>query len=317
MSHPPFIELFDSGSGGLTTSDKGSLERDVTLRWLVSDKANYLAAEQWAVTQAPLYLSGHKRARLDIRGLGNYWWEVSAQYVNPSIESAEEEPDPGSQDSGGDGVSSSISFDTTSGTGHITQANKKNVAGLTANTGQDRYAKPGKNAPNTEGAIDIEGDQVRGVDVTIPAFNFSETWKFSSEKVVTKYLTDLYRITGKINNAPWRIFNKGEVLFLGARGQLDRGATTCQITFSFAVNPNDDDLTVGEITGIKKGGWDYMTVTYEDVVAGETIIKRPRFVYVNSVYEGADFSKLNIGDLKFPEVWQPKKDFEQPKEGPE
>lgn len=310
MPYPEYIELFDSGSGGLTTNDKGGLEREVTLRWLVSQKANYLAAEQWAIQQAPLYFSGHKRARLDIRGLGNYWWEVSAQYVNLSIQSDEEEADPDSQDSGGDGISGSISFDTTSGTGHITQANKKNVSGLTAAGGQDRYAKAGATAPDAEGAIDIEGDQVRGVDVTIPSFNFSETWTFPSESVVKKYLANVYSLTGKINDASWRTFQKGEVLFLGARGQVDRGASTSQITFSFSVSPNDDNLTVGSITGIKKGGWDYMTVTYETAAANNTIIKRPRFVYVNSVYEGGDFSKLNIGGTSFPEVWQPKKDFE-------
>jgi hypothetical protein len=312
MPYPEVIELFDSGSGGLTTNDKGGLEREVTLRWLVSQKSGYTAAEQWGISNAPLYLYGHKRTRIDIRGLGNYWWEISAQYVNLSIESDEEEPDQDSQDSGGDGVSSSISFDTTSGTGHITQANKKKIAGLTGDTGQDGYAAGMlATAPDTEGAIDIEGDQVRGVDVTIPAFTFSETWTFPSASVVKKYLANVYGLTGKINNASWRMFEKGEVLFLGARGQVDRGASKCQITFSFSVSPNQEDLTVGSITGIKKGGWDYMTVTYETAAVADSIIKRPKFVYVNSVYEGGDFTKLNIGGTTFPEVWQPKKDFEK------
>ena len=312
MAYPEVIELFDSGSGGLTTNDKGGLEREVTLRWLVSQKAGYLQAEQWATENAPLYQYGHKRSRVDIRGLGNYWWEISAQYVNISIDSDEEEPDRDSQDDGGDGVSGSISFDTTSGTGHITQANKKKIAGLTGSSGQDGYAAGLlATAPDTEGAIDIEGDQVRGVDVTIPAFTFSETWTFPSESVVKKYLANVYSLTGKINNASWRMFEKGEVLFLGARGQVDRGASKCQITFSFSVSPNQDDLEVGEIKNIKKGGWDYMTVTYETDRVDDSLIKRPKFVYVSSIYEGGDFTKLNIGGTTFPEVWLPKKDFEK------
>lgn len=310
MPYPEVIELFDSGSGGLTTNDAGGMERQVTLRWLVSQKANYTAAERWAVAAAPLYREGHKRTRLDIRGLGNYWWEISAEYVNPSIDSGEDEPDQDSQDAGGDGVSSSISFDTTSGSAHITQANTTNIAGLTAAEGQSSYATAGATAPDTEGAIDIEGDQVRGVDVTVPAFAFSETWTFPSESLVTKYLETIYALTGKINDAPWRIFDKGEVLFLGARGQLDREASKCQVTYSFSVSPNQENITVGQITNIKKGGWDYMTVTYETAAVGGSIIKRPRFVYVNSVYEGGDFSKLKIGGTSFPKVWQPQKDFE-------
>ena len=310
MSYPEVIELFDSGSGGLITNDKGGLEREVTLRWLVSQKAGYLQAEQWATQNAPLYQYGHKRARVDIRGLGNYWWEISAQYVNLSINSDEEQPDQNSQDDGGDGVSVSISFDTTSSTGHITQANKENIAGLTGDTGQDGYSVAPGTAPDIEGAIDIEGDQVRGVDVTIPAFTFSETWTFPSESVVKKYLTTLYGLTGKVNNKSWRTFEKGEVLFLGARGQVDRGASKCQVTFSFAASPNKESLAVGAITGIKKGGWDYMTVTYETARVADSVVKRPRFVYVSSVYEGGDFTKLNIGGTSFPEVWQPKKDFD-------
>jgi hypothetical protein len=312
MAYPEVIELFDSGSGGLTTNDKGGLEREVTLRWLVSQKANYLAAEQWAVANAPLYWSGHKRARLDIRGLGNYWWEISAQYVNLSIESDEEEPDPQSQDSGSgcQGVSTSISFDTSSGTAHITQANKTNTAGLAGATGQAKYAKAGETAPDTEGAIDIEGDQVRGVDVTVPAFTFSETWTFPAACVVESYLETLYELSGKINNAPWRMFGKGEVLFLGARGQAERGATTCQVTFSFSASPNKTGIQIGAITGIDKGGWDYLTVTYDTVAAAGSLIKRPRYVYVSSVYEGADFSRLAIGGTQFPSVYQPKKNFE-------
>lgn len=309
MAYPEVIELFDSGSGGLTTNDKGGLEREVTLRWLVSQKAGYLEAEQWATENSPLYQYGHKRTRVDIRGLGNYWWEVSAQYVNLAIESDEEQPDQDSQDDGGDGVSGSISFDTTSGTGHITQANTKNVVGLTDDTGQSKYAVAPGTAPDVEGAIDIEGDQVRGVDVTIPAFTFSETWTFPSESVVKRYLADVYGLTGKINNASWRMFEKGEVLFLGARGQVDRGASKCQITFSFSASPNKKNLEVGAISGINKGGWDYMTVTYETAAVAESIVKRPKFVYVNSVYEGGDFTKLNIGGTTFPQVWQPKKDF--------
>lgn len=311
MPYPESIELFDSGSGGVTFTQDGNLEREVTLRWLVSQKANYLAAEQWATANAPLFLTGHRRARLDIRGLGNYWWEVTAQYANASIGSddPQRQPDRQSEYDGGDGVSGSISFDTTSATGHITQVNTRNVVGLTSETGQSKYAVAGQTAPDTEGAIDIEGDQVRGVDVTVPTFNFSETWTFPSQSLVTDYIENIYSLTGKVNDAKWRMFKKGEVLFLGARGQADRGATNCQVTFSFSASPDQENISIGAITGIKKGGWDYMTVTYETAAAQGSIIKRPKFVYVNSVYQGGDFRLLKIGGEGFPEVWQPKMDF--------
>lgn len=310
MAYPEVIELFDSGSGGLTIGEDGNVEREVTLRWLVSQKANYLAAEQWAVDNAPLCLSGHRRSRLDIRGLGNYWWEISAQYVNSALcfgggdGNNPSPPDPESDDL----VSSSISFDTTNSTAHITQANSRNPAGLTDFSGQSGYAAGGLAAPDTDGAIDIEGDQVRGVDVTVPAFSFTETWSLPSAVLIDDYVSTLYSMTGKINNARWRNFDTGEVLFLGARGDVARGNGTCQITFSFSASPNKEGIKIGSITGINKGGWDYLTVTYKTETDAGSLVKRPQYVYVNSVYEGGDFSKLKLG-TRFPRVFEKTKDF--------
>lgn len=308
MPYPEFIELFDSGSGGLTTGDKGTLEREVTLKWLVSEKAGYLEAEAWAVEKAPLYYSGHRRTRLDIRGLGNYWWEVSANYTNQAIQSEEQGPDSSSSDSGGSGVSNTVSFDTTGGTEHITQVNTKNNVGKTGVSGQLSYAAGGGIGPDLEGAINVEGDQVRGVDVTVPVFNFSETWIFPSQYVVASFIGTLYSLTGTINNKPWRVFDTGEVLFLGARGEITRGASSCSITFAFAARPTVTGITVGDIGNIDKGGWDYLHVVYDTVAAAGSIIKRPKYVYVNSVYEGKDFTDLQIGNV-FPAVYQPRQGF--------
>lgn len=36
------------------------------------------------------------------------------------------------------------------------------------------------------------------------------------------------------------------------------------VTFSFAASPNAVELTVGDITGIDKKGWEYLWVRYQD-----------------------------------------------------
>lgn len=300
MAFPEFIELFDSGSGGLTSGDNGLQEREVTLKWLISGKAGYLDAENWASEQAPFNYQGHRRTRIDIRGLGNGWYEVAATYTNAGFPSEEGEQG----DGGNQGSPNSISIDTTGGTEHVTQANTKNVVGAAvSDTGQVVY-KAGAGNVDGEGALNVEGDQVRGVDVTVPQFQFTETWTFPSPYVVQTYIAVLYDLTGKINNAPWRIFDTGEVLFLGARFEMTQGASAVAITFAFSARPNVTGLSVGEIGGIEKGGWDYMGVEYSSVAEEGSIIKKPKSVSISSVYEGGDFQGLAIGN-RFPGVYLP------------
>ena len=302
MAYPEVIELFDSGSGGLTTNDKGLFEREVVLRWLVSGKNGYLAAEEWAVENAPVQNQGHRRTRLDIRGLGNGWYEVAASYTNAAFVEPEETGDTGG--GGDDGKANSISIDTTGGTEHITQANPAGTG-----TKQTAFAKVGLTAPDMKGALNFEGDQVRGIDVTVPQFNFTETWTFPSEWVVQNYIATLYSLTGKVNSKPFRIFVAEEVLFLGARFEMQQGGSAVAITYSFSARPNAEDLEVGDVTVDFKAGWDYMQVVYETVSADGSIIKRPKFVYVSSVYEKADFSLLSIG-TEYPGVYLPGGSFD-------
>lgn len=312
MAVPEYIELFDSGSGGLTTTPEGALEREVNLRWLVSAKANYPAAEEWAIEKAPMTYKQHRRARIDIRGLGNGWWEVSATYTNSAIPS--EEGDAGGGDDGQQPISNTVSIDTTGGTEHITQANTINAVGQTGGVGgQLGRPRPGTEWPDMEGALNVEGDQVRGIDVTVPVFAFSETWTMPSSVMINSYIGVLYALTGTINEKPWRTFDTGEVLFMGARTEITRGASFCAVTFQFQARPTQIDFSIGQgedkIVNINKGGWDYMQVTYDTVAKEGSIIKIPKCVYISSVYQGADFTKLLIGN-EFPAVYLPNTGFQ-------
>jgi hypothetical protein len=105
-------------------------------------------------------------------------------------------------------------------------------------------------------------------------------------------------LTGKVNGSSFRGFNPGEVLFLGASGSWrdSRDDTPWEVTFHFAAQANRYNIRVGNMTGITKQGWDYMWVRYkaEDHEGAGTRIKRPVGVYIEQVYEVADFSGLRI-----------------------
>jgi len=176
-----------------------------------------------------------------------------------------------------------FSFDTGGGTQHITQS--------LATTG---VYPPG--ADRHGGAIGVTGEgRIEGVDITVPIYNFSETHYIAAEEVTLGYKLTLASLTGKVNDAPWKGFSGGEVLFLGASGSR-RGTEDWEITFRFAASPNRTGITIGSITGISKKGWEYLWVLYETVEGDEGAVKRPKAVYVEQVYEYANFALLGIGD---------------------
>ncbi len=182
---------------------------------------------------------------------------------------------------------SSFSFDTTGGTQRVTQA-LSTVAS---------YVQSGT-ATNYKGAIGWDGQQVQGVDLTIPVYRFGETHYKTNATINQAYKLTVQGLTGKTNNATFRGFAAGEVLFLGASGAR-RGTGSddlWEITYQFAVSLTRSGFAVGDITVTTKAGWDYLWVAYKEDVDATTGVRRqiPAQVNIERVYEQGNFSGLGI-----------------------
>ncbi len=178
-----------------------------------------------------------------------------------------------------------FSFDTGGGTQHITQS-RQTVA---------RYGPAASAALG--GAIGYDGENVAGVDITVPVYTFSEVQYLPLAMVTPAYKGVLFNLTGTVNSTPFRLLNGGECLFLGASGTKRGSDGTWEISFKFAAQPNRTNLMVGTIGPIAKKGWEYLWVQYGDDVdpAAKVLIKKPIAAYVEQVYEYADFALLGIG----------------------
>jgi len=216
---------------------------------------------------APGSYAGLKRDSISVSTLGGGIWECTARYVEEEDESQ-------------------FTFDTGGGTQHVSQSI----------TTVNRYAAPGEVAPDFQGAIGVNQDQIEGTDITVPVYNFTETHKIDDALVTAGYKATLFFLTGRVNGATFKGFARGEVLFLGASG-AKRGDEDWEITFRFAASPNVTDLALGNITGINKEGWHYLWVRFTDEEdnAAKVLIKKPISAYVERVYEYGDFSGLGIG----------------------
>jgi hypothetical protein len=98
-----------------------------------------------------------------------------------------------------------------------------------------------------------------------------------------------------VNNSAFKGFAAGECLFLGAAG-TKRGGGDWEIGYRFASSPNVTGLTVGDITGINKKGWEYLWVRYADAedAAAKALVKKPIAAYIEQVYPYGDLNALGI-----------------------
>jgi hypothetical protein len=210
-----------------------------------------------------------------IRPLGGDCWEGSAEY---STKERPEPPDTGEV---------RFSCDTTGGTVHLTHS-----LATTA------YAPVGSTAPDHYGAIGPgKNGEVKGVDITLPELKFSLSYRLPHADLTLAYVYTLFGLTGKVNDAAFKGFAAGELLFCGA--QAEEGTNTdATVTFNFIASANAANIAIGSaITVTSKLGHQYLDVMYDeaDDAAAKHFVSRPIAAYVHTVYDTADFSLLGIG----------------------
>lgn len=179
-----------------------------------------------------------------------------------------------------------IGFDSTGGTVRVTTSK--------ATTS---YPATGRTAPDFKGGIEVSGGEAQGIDITIPALKVVFNYKWPVGSISLTQVRNLAGFTGKVNNASWYGFDAGELLFLGASGEIDPTLPT-DIQYTFVASENATGLSIGSaITGIAKQGHQHLWVAFEeqaDASAGKSI-PRPLAAYVETLYGVADFALFGIG----------------------
>ncbi len=266
---PEALELFEGRSETVGQRPRASV------RWVVREAADEADAKTVLLATVPTGLAGLTRLSITLDERVNAdTWTATAEYGIPD-RTQQEDPEP------------VFAFDTGGGSQHITQSIQT----------MHRYGPQA--STELGGAIGFDGENVAGVDITVPVYQFSETHYLTPSAVTQSYKLTLMGITGAVNNTPFRGFAAGEVLFLGASGTR-RGLNPddkWEVTYKFAASPNRTGLSVGSITGIQKRGWDYLWVQYGEDVDGtaKVLIKKPVAVYIEQVYPFANFGGLGIG----------------------
>jgi hypothetical protein len=206
--------------------------------------------------------------------LGDEAWQLTINYEKTGADDEATAP-----------LKRARSFDTTGGTQHKTQA--------------EAESRFGSNAPDQQKAIGVDSNGVNGVDIVVPQLSWQESYDVPNSYVTSAWIRGVAGVTGTTNNAAFRGFEAGEVLFLGCSGSQEwddqKGSGPWSLSFRFAASKNVTGETIGDITGIAKKGHEYLWVRYEDAVSSGSLLKKPKAVYVNKVYKDSNFSALGIG----------------------
>ena len=177
-------------------------------------------------------------------------------------------------------------FATTGGTTKVKQA-IQNIA---------NYAPSGQTAPNYFGAIGVTKDSIEGVDIVTPNVSYSESHYKELGNLTAAYANTLALMTGCMNNASFRSWAAGEVLFVGATmSSQDSGGIT--IDYEFLLSPNATNINLGNgIVVAEKYGWDYLWCRYRPAVDEATglIVEVPTSAHVDRVYKPVNFGSLLI-----------------------
>ena len=241
------------------------------LAWPYADRAS---AEAAVLASVPAFIDGNPVT--DVTGEE---YETLEDSWRVAVTWSDEDPsaDPSTSDS-------SYSFEA-----GISSVNVKQSYGTTI------Y---GTGAPDFDSNVlyDPKEDRYLGSDVKIPTFGFAETHYQPDLLVDTTYINTIYGMVGKYNNTSFRGFDAGEVLFLGAAG-AKRRADLWEITYRFEGSPNLASISIGDITGIAKLGWQYLWALYgEGSGSGPTFVAPPvEGVYVEDLYQSGNMALLAIG----------------------
>lgn len=197
------------------------------------------------------------------------WWKVAVKYGFAQ----------NSGSGGGSEPETQYSFDVSAGTRHIV----KSFAQIT---------KLPSSAPDSGGINDGEG-----VDITCPVCTIAETHFLSPSTVTDSWRRTVAMAVGTINDRVFRGYQAGELLFTGCSGSRSGTGSgdKWQITFQFAVQPNQTNIPFGS-NHYNKRGWDLAWFRYkeQEQTNGDKkiIVRTPVAVYVEQVYSDANFASV-------------------------
>jgi hypothetical protein len=222
-----------------------------------------------------------RRKSIGIKGIGKQCFECTGEYT--TLVPATDGGSPRDPNDDRTFVPGAIAWDTTGATEHITSAMEERVIG-------------GNILDGFEGAINVQGTSVQGIDKVVPAMKYSETWIMPTQVgLSTAFVKNVYSLTGTVNASQFRAFQPGEALFMGARAQWSGDQPYTTVTFDWQARANDPEFYVKGLPQTLREGWEYPWIVYEPYSSPSgLLVQRPKCLVIDTIYKKKDWSALGI-----------------------
>lgn len=255
--------------------------------WETTDEYEAYAA---VAAEAPLTDGFLVRDSIKLSHIEIDVWEATVEYIDPSKQNENKDPDIGQIE---------WDFDTTGGTQHITSSYETKTV----------YTQAGWNQIWFEKAIEAvkkkHGWEVKGTDVVVPKLEITCTTSFAPNVITLDWIKAVARMTGKTNHAPWKTFDIGEMLFMGARIKA-KYREKVAITFTFSASENitaAHGVFIGGQEGgggafgpVEKRGHEHMWIYFINQEDANRVLMKPVQCNIEQIYFSADFSLLGLGN---------------------
>ena len=158
------------------------------------------------------------------------------------------------------------------------------------------YAPSGVPVLNFQGAIGVTKDGIEGADVFVPSMVWNERHMLPDSMITPAYIQMLYYAVARMNDAPFRMFQQGEALFIGVTMTESTEIPAWECNFRWLGSPNASNFGVGPINIAAKYGHDYLWVLYKDAMSNGSAVKIPYNAFVERVYQFTSMDQFYLDD---------------------
>ena len=272
-------ETWKVGSGGLLT--KASTAE---INYLITEPTTKDAAMSAVASAAPASFGALPLSEIRFDGyVGEGNIKAVAVYASSSSDSGD----------GYDEETPTMSFDCGGGMKHVTYC-----------TGSQSRRYGTVDAGNAIGWNKRSGDacEIAGVDIPAPQFRLSFTRVMPrSSALSVDFMRSTGLMVGKVNDATFKGWSAGEVMFLGASYSAPlKGKEKIVVTYNFSIQPNETNVTIAGHDIGDVDGFDYIwTIPKTEVrTSGGQVIGHPKLdieaAFVAPVCTRANFSSFGL-----------------------
>lgn len=149
------------------------------------------------------------------------------------------------------------------------------------------------NCPDRGVLVNVQDGEPQGVDIYVPTASM-QIQKYFHKTHFNATIRDkiVYRQC-RVNDAPFKGFKEGEVLFLGASiSEMRENNKYVDITFNFVISPNEENMSFGPyVSNVDKEG---QQAYWPHIRKDDKGTRYLDGVYIGKFYHKADFTEMGL-----------------------